>query len=173
LEFSELQLISNPELPRLVYTDSEEHVYKWNQSSWRVTILNRNPNPINPPDFVIPVGPNLFGREVRYRETLAELLEHTDDLRVDPKYWASVDNTPSRTPVPDLTPASPTLSEFQATRLLSVPTCHCGIDLCECDYKYPDTPPTPPSVFLWKPREERRPIAGLHYQRHRNSLQSG
>ena len=184
LEFSEIQLITTSVLPQLVYTDSEEHIYKWSRSAWEVTILNRNQMALNPQEFVVPVGPNPFGRETQYQETLAQLLEHTDDLRVDPHYWDSLSTTPAgdftqtrvntpSTPPPGLTPASPTLSEFRRARTLPVPTCVCGIDLCECTYMYPDTPPTPPSIFLWKPTEDRRPVPGLHYQRSNSSSRSG
>jgi len=184
LEFSEIQLLTTSTPPQLVYTDSEDHTYTWSRQAWEVTILNRNQTSLDPQEFVIPVGPNPFGRETQYQETLAQLLEYTDDLRVDPHYWDSLSTTPAgdfartrvntpSTPPPGLTPASPIPSEPVRAHISFVPTCLCGIDLCECDYKYPDTPPTPPSVFLWKPREERRPIAGLHYQHHRNSLQSG
>ena len=79
------------------------------------------------------------------------------------------------TEVPSLTScASTLLSEYQRSRDLDQHAspaeisryCYYGIDVCNCDIYVPGTPPTPPYIFLWKPKESPRPIEGLHWNRH-------
>ena len=87
-------------------------------------------------------------------------------------------------PIPSPTPATPSptptsrastpLSEYQHSRALDQRAspaevsryCFYGIDVCHCDIYVPGTPPTPPSVLLWKPKELPQPIEGLHWNRY-------
>ena len=115
---------------------------------------------INPNVFTLPISePNALGREAAYQEQLERILQQPDDLRIDAQYWGSVDSTPATTEL-----NTPALTEHDASPP-AFDSCTCQIDLCSCDYRYPDTPPTPPDLQLWKPFSTPEPIRGIHFQR--------
>jgi hypothetical protein len=170
VEFNEIRLLENPgEQPQLVYTDSKEYTYKWTTQQWDITIRNPEPAIINPQVFTIPISaPNTLGRDAEYQEQLDKLLEQTNNFFVSTEYWNSVESTKvesqSSSPLPTFffSPPSPP----------ALAVCHCGIDLCRCNYR-PDTPPTPPYIELWKPSQELQPRRGVHYLRHSSFTESG
>ena len=180
LEFNEVKLVTTSESPQLVYTDSEERIYMWSRRFWHIHNLSRSQSLLNPQEFTIPPFPNTSGRDTEYQETLRRIVSHPDDIHLNPLYWDSNGSTQVNTPdtpadLPDLTitRASTPESEYCAARVLPPPPCFCGIDVCMCNRTRPSTPPTPPYIFLWDPREFPRPRTGLHYQRHAGFTQSG
>ena len=171
LEFNEIRAlaISDTEF-QLVYTDSKEYTCNLRTRVWDITVHNLDNNLINPGIYTC--TPQFLGtsREAEH-QAYYERIRNDSDLILATNYWASVDSTA----VPSLTSrASTPLSEYQRSRDLdqhASPTeisryCFCGIDVCHCDIYVPGTPPTPPYIFLWKPKESPQPIEGLHWNRY-------
>ena len=177
VEFSEIRLRGAISTYDFVYTDSKEYTYKFETQRWDVTIRNHELSLVNPTIFTEPPTEALhWGREELYQAKLQELLCHSDPVGPNYlEYWQSLHSTPDSTRnssptfpdlVPDfvLHPASPAPIPFEFPRNFN--HCGCDIDVCHCDIHYPGTPPTPPFLELWDPRNQLLPIEGLHYNRH-------
>lgn len=164
LEFSEIRLQSTEEgTYRFVYTDSKEYTYHFRTSSWDTTIHNHGFLLINPQSYANPIRePNTQGRDDEYQAYFNQIQEH-GDLVLDDSYWNSVDSTPTLS-----SGASTPISEYHRSRALDNRhhPCLCGVDVCHCDIYDPGTPPTPPYIFLWKPRKRAYPLEGLHFNRY-------
>jgi len=176
VEFNEIRLRTTNQGTELVYCHSKEYTYKWNTSLWEVNIINHEQALVNPANFSRPITePNAFGRETEYQDCLERILSQPDNFSIDAQYWDSLDTTEVDSTLPSSTPSLPNLSSRAGTpEILIVPPCWCGTDLCLCDKPRPNTPPTPPYIFLWKPTAiNDQPEIGLHYQRHNSSIQSG
>jgi len=140
---------------------------------WEVNIINHEQALVNPANFSRPITePNAFGRETEYQERLEQILSQPDDFSIDTQYWNSLETTKVDSTLPSSSPSLPALSSRAHTPELQ--QCWCGIDLCLCNNPRPNTPPTPPYIFLWKPTAlNTQPLIGLHYQRNNTSTQSG
>ena len=171
LEFNEIRAlaISDTEF-QLVYMDSKEYTCDLRTRVWDITIHNLDNNLTNlgiytrTPQFLN------TSREAEH-QAYYEQIRNDSDLILATDYWASIDSTE----VPSLTShASTPLSKYQRSRDLDQCTspaeipryCFCGIDVCHYDIYVSGTPPTPPYIFLWKPKESPRPIEGLYWNRY-------
>ena len=156
-------------LNSVVYMDSKEYTYDLRTNVWDITVHNLDNNLIDPgiythtPQFLSTL------RETKH-QAYYEQIRNDSDLILTADYWASIDSTE----VPSLTShASTPLSKYQRSRDLDQRAspakiseyCHCRIDDCYCDIYVPGTPPTPPYIILWKPKELPQPIEGLHWNR--------
>jgi len=173
VEFNEIRLHTTESGTQLVYCHSKEYTYKWNDSLWEVNIINHEQALVNPTNFSRPITePNAFGRETEYQERLEQILSRPDNFGIDTQYWNSLETTEVDSSLPSSSPSLPALSSRAHTPELQY--CWCGIDLCLCNQPRPNTPPTPPYIFLWKPTAlDTQPLKGLHYQRNNTSTQSG
>ena len=168
LEFNEIRALSISDTEfQLVYMDSKEYTCDLRTRVWDITAHNLDNNLIQPGIYTR--TPQFLGtsREAEH-QAYYERVRNDSDLILTTDYWASVDSTE----VPSLTSrASTPFSEYQRSRDLDQRTspaeipryCFCGIDVCHCDIYIPETPPTPPYIFLWKPKESPQPIEGLHW----------
>ena len=150
-----------------MYTDSKEYTCDLRTSLWDITVYNLDNNLINPGIYTCTPQFLSTSRETEH-QAYYEQIRNNSDLILTADYWASVDSTE----VPSLTShASTLLSKYQHSRDLDqhaspaeiLRYCFCGIDVCHCDIYVPGTAPTPPYIFLWKPKESPRPIEGLHW----------
>jgi len=173
VEFNEIRLRTTESGTQLVYCHSKEYTYKWSDSLWEVNITNHEQALVNPANFSRPITePNTLGQETKYQERLEQILSRPDDFSIDTQYWNSLETTEVDSTTPSSPPSLPALSSRAHTPEL--PQCWCGIDLCLCDNPCPNTPPTPPYIFLWKPTAlNTQPQIGLHYRHNNSSTQSG
>jgi len=173
VEFNEIRLCTTESGTQLVYCHSKEYTYKWSDSLWEVNITSHEQVLVNPANFSRPITePNAFGRETEYQERLEQILSQPDDFSIDTQYWNSLETTKVDSTLPSSSPSLPALSSQAHTPEL--PQYWCGIDLCLCNNPRPNTPPTPPYIFLWKPTAlNTQPQIGLHYQHNSTSTQSG
>ena len=165
LEFQEIRIQITDQGTRLIGALGKEYVHKWEETGWSATNINLEQTLINPVEFFLPILlPNAQGREPEYQRRLGIILTQPDHLGIDDSYWNSVDSTEIASDLPSSTRAN-------TPDLIPIPFpppadhCGCGIDICYCDNYRPETPPTPPYIELWSPREYPAPVPGLHYDR--------
>jgi hypothetical protein len=150
IKFCEIRLIEGIiTLPRLVITGGREYLYSWTTQSWQTNLANSEQT-VNPRVYQEPP-------EEPDDPELIELLEARTDPQATqalPSLLARIqaDNLPASSPS---TPSpSPPSSDGWGH---SINRCWCNNELCTCGYR-PDTPPTPPSVVLWKPGQQHLPF---------------
>ena len=143
VSFHKIRLLSNSEGGHhLVITEGKELTYKWSTPGWTTTLKNPDHNLINPQIYHFPP------------ET------PTDPEVLEVLQFRAARNIPI--PLSPLPPSSPPSNSSldgwgDPNPFWGPSSCWCNKEVCDCGYRRPDTPPTPPSVVLWSPGQKYLP----------------
>ena len=132
--FQELRLVTQGSDHILAITEGIEFTYKWDSTSWEVTLENPDQSLVDPRIYHLPPD----------APTDPEILEFAA---------ARLPTNPSSLPPsspPSLIGDSVSGWGDPPNPWINRQSCWCEKEVCTCGYR-PDTPPTPPSVVLWAP----------------------
>jgi hypothetical protein len=135
----------------LVVTDGRDFHLNWQEGHWNTTLRNPDPSLINPRDHTLaPVIPESYTLRVPIAP-VPPPIGPTITVTAPP---AQPDDDETLPPSDDDNSHDGWNSPQPWTNHIT--NCWCRGELCTCGYR-PDTPPTPPGIVLWTPRDANLP----------------